>query len=218
MLPERFLPMGYSFQVFFDLGVADGLTDKSSSIRDNRLSVLERVANVGSTVANAALAVQNISKNVFDTQFQSVSGLSVDYSTVTIKEGGENSLNHDLPGRANFSNLVLTRGLAPSSALTQWVQEATENHNFMPAQVLVLLRGPDLDPMHAWYVNHAYPVKWSIDAFNAEESKIVIETLELKYNHFRSLNAKELQYDFATLSGDVVRDIGRNIRNQQQNI
>ena len=40
-------------------------------------------------------------------------------------------------------------------------------------------------PLQTWNIVHAYPVKWNVGDFNAEENKIVIETLELSYNYFK---------------------------------
>ena len=90
--------------------------------------------------------------------------------------------------QANYDNLVLTRGLAPSSAITRWMQDATENFIFTPAQLTIILLGPKLLPVHVWQVDNAYPMRWSVDSFNAEESKIVIETMELKYQSFSALS------------------------------
>ncbi len=45
-----------------------------------------------------------------DVGFQEVSGLSVSVDLETYKEGGENRFIHRLPGRTQFSDLVLKRG------------------------------------------------------------------------------------------------------------
>jgi len=41
------------------------------------------------------------------------------------------------------------------------------------------------EPLMTWNVVHAYPLKWAMADFNAEESKLVIETIELAYNYFK---------------------------------
>ncbi|MEO0408411.1 MAG: phage tail protein, partial [Cyanobacteria bacterium P01_A01_bin.135] len=49
-------------------------------------------------------------KDAVETRFQSVTGLSVDMQTETLKEGGENRFEHILPVRTKYSPLVLKRG------------------------------------------------------------------------------------------------------------
>lgn len=35
-----------------------------------------------------------------------------------------------------------------------------------------------------WNIVGAYPVKWDVSEFNAEENKLAIETVELKYRYY----------------------------------
>ena len=119
-----------------------------------------------------------------DTKFQSVSGLSVDIETEEIAEGGENRFKHKLPVKTKFPNLVLKRGILLDSALIDWCKDAIENFSFSPVNLTVKLLNEENNPIMTWKVNHAYPVKWNVEAFNAEESKLVAETIELTYNFF----------------------------------
>ena len=120
-------------------------------------------------------------------QFQSVSGLNVDLETEEIGEGGENRFKHKLPVRTKYPNLVLKRGLVVNSALIDWCKTAVEDFNFSPTDIIIKLLNEDNQPLITWNVVHAYPVKWAIGDFSAEESKIVIETIELSYSYFKTL-------------------------------
>lgn len=129
-----------------------------------------------------------------DIYFQSVSGLSVDIETEEFAEGGENRFKHKLPGRTKFPNLVLKRGLLKSSGLIKWCENAFENFEFKPLDLIVSLYSDEKQdtedpkeskPMISWKITHAIPVKWAVDDLNSEESKIVMETLELSYNYFK---------------------------------
>lgn len=120
-------------------------------------------------------------------QFQSVSGLNVDLETEEIAEGGENRFKHILPLRARYPNLVLKRGLVVDSALIDWCKAAVEGLDFSPTDIIIKLLNEENQPLMTWNVIHAYPVKWSIADFNAEESKVVIETIELSYSYFKTL-------------------------------
>ena len=125
--------------------------------------------------------------------FQSVSGLSVDLETEEIAEGGENRFKHKIPVRTKYPNLILKRGMVMDSNIIEWCKEAIFNANYSPVDLTIHLLDipkPD-DPentnsrtLRSWNIVHAYPVKWSVADFNAEESKVLIETLELTYNYF----------------------------------
>lgn len=117
-------------------------------------------------------------------EFQSVSGLSVELEFEEIAEGGENRFKHKLPVRTKYPNLVLKRGAKVNSGLINWCRDAVENFSIAPTDVLISLLNEKHEPLMSWNIVHAWPVKWSMADFNAEESKIAIETIELAYNYF----------------------------------
>ena len=119
-----------------------------------------------------------------DHQFQSVSGLSVDIETEEIAEGGENRFKHKLPVKTKYPNLTLKRGMLIDSAVIDWCRDALENFSFKPVNLTIKLLNDEHQPLVSWNVVHAYPVKWSVEDFNAEESKLVVENVELTYNYF----------------------------------
>ena len=133
---------------------------------------------------------ENLGTDDKDHQFQSVSGLSVDIETEEIAEGGENRFKHKLPVKTKFPNLVLKRGLLIDSKVINWCKDAIENFEFKPVDIIVTLLNSEHKPLQYWKVIHAYPVKWSVEDFNAQESKLVVESFELTYNYF-ILNRQE---------------------------
>ncbi len=120
-----------------------------------------------------------------DTRFQSVSGLSVEYETETINEGGENRFVHEIPVRTSYSNLVLKRGMMVDSTVVKWCIDAFENRSFQPTDVQVILLNENHEPLRTWSVVRAWPKRWSVSDFNAEDNSIVIETLELSYRYYK---------------------------------
>ncbi len=126
-----------------------------------------------------------ISTKKNDHQFQSVSGLSVDLETEEIAEGGENRFKHKMPVRTRYPNLVLKRGLLIDSGVIEWCRNALENFDITPTDLIVKLLNEEHEPILNWNIVNAYPVKWDVGDFNAEENKLVIETLELSYNYFK---------------------------------
>jgi len=119
-----------------------------------------------------------------DHEFQSVSGLSVDIETEEIAEGGENRFKHKLPVKTKYPNLTLKRGMLIDSEVIDWCRDAIENFSFKPVNLTVKLLNEEHQPLISWNVVHAFPVKWSVEDFNAEESKLVVESFELTYNYF----------------------------------
>ncbi len=123
-----------------------------------------------------------------DTKFQSVNGLKVTMETEPYTEGGQNRFKHNLPLRSGYQDLVLKRGLTSDlSALSMWCNQALEEYIFYPANVVVSLLNENGVPVKAWYVSLAIPLSYEFSDFNAEENKIVIETVTLKYNFFKEI-------------------------------
>ena len=127
---------------------------------------------------------QDLDKEGIDVRFQSVTGLTVDVQTETVKEGGEHRFEHVLPVRTKYSNLVLKRGLVENSKLIEWCLDAFQNQIIYPKNVLVYLLNEEQKAVMAWNVVHAWPKKWSVSDFNSEQNSVVIETIELQYHYF----------------------------------
>jgi phage tail-like protein len=125
--------------------------------------------------------------SVQDGRFQEVSGLNVEMQLETVREGGELRFEHQLPVRTKYSDLVLKRGLFVGSGVYQWCQNAFENFEFQPANLVVSLLNESHLPLLSWHVIHAIPKKWDISAFNAEQNTIAIETLTLAYQYFKTI-------------------------------
>ena len=129
-----------------------------------------------------------ISDNPVDMAFQDVAGIGMELQTEDVVEGGENMFTQKLPTRANYTPLVLKRGLAVKSPVTDWIRDAIENLSIQPLTVIVALLNENKEPLIAYRFINAYPLKWSISNFNAETSSVVIETLELYYQYFKIIN------------------------------
>ena len=123
-----------------------------------------------------------------DIRFQEVSGLSVSVETENYTEGGENRFVHTLPVRTKYSNLELKRGLLLDSEITEWVKSAIERFEFEPLNLIVTLLNEEHEPLASWNIVNAIPIEWSVDAFNAEQSKLVIESLKLSYQYYNMKN------------------------------
>ena len=128
-----------------------------------------------------------VAPNENDIMFQSVSGLSTEMQTETIKEGGENRFEHELPVRTQFSHLVLKRGVITNASLVKWCLNTFQNMDIRPVDLEIKLLNEEHEPLMTWSVKQAWPKKWNVEELSAMDSKILIETLELRYQYFTIL-------------------------------
>jgi len=128
-----------------------------------------------------------VSRNKNDARFQSVSGLTVEYDMEEYKEGGENRFTHKLPVRTKYADMVLKRGMLTDSEVINWFIKALRDREFEPSDVNVILMNEKSEPLRTWKVAHAVPKKWLVSDLNANESAVVIETIELSYRYFTIL-------------------------------
>ena len=120
-----------------------------------------------------------------DNRFQEVAGLSAEVSTEEFREGGLNEYAHRIPTGAKYGNLVLKRGLIKDTEVGEWFRRAIESFVFEPRDVSVTLLNAQHEPLAVWNFLRAYPVKWSLSDFKAQDNALAIESLELAYRSFR---------------------------------
>ena len=126
-----------------------------------------------------------LDKNDNDTRFQAVTGLGVEYETETVKEGGENRFEHTLPVRTKYTDLTLKRGmLLPDSKVFEWCMKAFQDREFTLSDIIITLLNEEHEPIRTWNVVGAWPKKWSVTELNAENSAVVVESLDLRYQYF----------------------------------
>lgn len=126
------------------------------------------------------------SPKINDTGFLEVSGLKEELEITTLEEGGENDFLHQVPKKVKHGNLVLKRALEGlDNPLETWIKETIDAgfaKRIIPRNVVVMLLDANGKALRCWWCSNAYPVKWEVSAFNAQDNKLVIETLELCYN------------------------------------
>lgn len=131
--------------------------------------------------------IDDITSGDQEIHFQEVSGINVSVGEMTYNEGGENRFVHRLPDRVTYEKLSLKRGMLIGSKMVAWFKDAVESFKFDPKTVTVTLLNSEHEPLEAWSFIQAYPVKWSISGFNAQNNELVIETVELSFQYFRRL-------------------------------
>ncbi len=118
--------------------------------------------------------------------FQEISGLAAKIDVEPVVEGGENRIIHHLPSAVKHNNLILKRGLLPAnSMLVKWCRDTLDaglSTQVITREMTVSLINEDGLPVAQWMITSAYPVKWLVASVQAEDEKLVIETIELAYS------------------------------------
>ncbi|OYW77877.1 MAG: hypothetical protein B7Z37_01920 [Verrucomicrobia bacterium 12-59-8] len=142
------------------------------------------------------LQMVGAASQVDESGFQEVSGLSVEMETEAYREGGQNLYAHKLPTGGKGGTLVLKRGyVSMEQPLYQWcaltlqgglstpIKPATLNLQLLTAQSdEASSTGASGGILKSWTFLSAWPTKWEVSGFNAKESQILMESLELNYN------------------------------------
>src|SRR5690606_35308342 len=105
-----------------------------------------------------------------DFRFQEVTGLEMTMEMEPFSEGGQNRFTCELPVKAQYSDLVLKRGMFIGSGILMWCKNAFENFVFEPVNILIALLNDQHVPIQAWYVVNAIPKKWAVS--RSEERRV----------------------------------------------
>ena len=113
--------------------------------------------------------------------FKSVSGLAAEAEVIEYREGSDPlSSSRKLPGRVEYPNVVLRRGLSTSRDLWDWWQTVV-NGTVERRNVSVTLLDDSRTPVLRGLLRNAWPVKIQASDLEAEGNEVVIETIELAH-------------------------------------
>lgn len=115
--------------------------------------------------------------------FTRVKGLSREVKHESYREGGVNEYEHKLITQVSYPVVVLERGLALDD-LWAWAQ-ATADGDVTRRTVWVRLQNEAGEKLWAWQIEYALPVKWTASDLDAQNSAVVMESLELAHHGLR---------------------------------
>jgi phage tail-like protein len=127
--------------------------------------------------------------------FMEVSGIEIEHTSEEVTEGGQNNFRHHLPNPPKYSPLILRRGLpvVKDVPLMKWIEEtilADFSTPIKPKNITVELLDTQEkrdEVIVSWRFVNAYPVKWSVSNLHSMEDKVVIESMEFRYQYFERL-------------------------------
>jgi phage tail-like protein len=110
--------------------------------------------------------------------FAQCSGLEMSVDIYEYREGGNNDVVHRLPGRIQYPNLLLSRGLTQEDALQRWFA-ATQTKAETKEITLTLSAGSS---QRIWTFADAFPVRWTGPTIDSNGASIATETLEIAHS------------------------------------
>lgn len=116
--------------------------------------------------------------------FKSVGGLKSESEVVAFQEGGLNTSTRQLVGPVKWPNLVLKRGFTGQPELIEWRQKWLDDN---PGRKLerrngkVIQLSSDLKAICEWTFIAGWPCKWEGPEYDASQSELAIETLEIAH-------------------------------------
>lgn len=105
---------------------------------------------------------------------------------IEYREGNDKvSSSRKLPGRVDYPNVVLKRGLAGGMEIFDWwksVRDGSPDRR----NVAITLLDEQRTPVQRWRLRNAWPAKLDFSPLNALGNEVVIETLELAHEGFET--------------------------------
>jgi phage tail-like protein len=111
-------------------------------------------------------------------------GLDVTWEVPDYRAGDSWNQRWFFPGFTKYTNVKLSRAAnaKDTEEVKKWLDEVATK--FTVGNIQVELRDAQNTGVFTWELRNALPVKWSIGGFDATQSKVAIETLELTHLGF----------------------------------
>jgi len=112
--------------------------------------------------------------------FSECSGLSMSMKIEEFNEGGRNGEVLKFGGRTSWTNIVLKKGIGAGTALWDWHYSFVEGRGRRRDGVIILLNEQRM-PAAIWQFKRGLPAKYTGPTFNASQSGVAIESIEIAH-------------------------------------
>lgn len=135
-----------------------------------------------------AVEIDGITTGTFD----ECNGLEGKMETHEYKEGGLNGYSHKLPGPVTFTNITLKWGTTDSTALWDWFNRviSKKDKSGELKAVSIVQYNSMHNEVQRWNLAGAFPLRWAGPGFNAAQSNVTIEQLELAFGELTLVRRK----------------------------
>lgn len=125
--------------------------------------------------------------------FTEVSGMGAVRAIEKVSEGGRNDHSHVLPGKVEYPNIILKRGLSLSRELWSWFGTGIYDFKVKKMDITITQGAPGMNALSAamdagygivkrWSVEKAFPVSWKLSDLNVNsQDSVAIETIEIAH-------------------------------------
>ena len=123
--------------------------------------------------------------------FQSASGFSNETSLVDdpVAMGNGITVIRKLPGQLTWGPLSLTRGVTSDMALWEWRKAVIDGDTAgMRRNCSLIMFNHSGEEMVRYNFEQAWPSKWTGPDVKADDSAVVIETLEIQYEYMERVS------------------------------
>jgi phage tail-like protein len=126
-----------------------------------------------------ALAAGGVTQTIAG--FQEVTGLESSIEIHEYKEGGRNDFTHKFATTTNFGNITFKRGVAITPELWTWFDKVRRGSFGARRSILIAHLDYEGNAAMVWYVSRALPTKYSGPGWNAAQSSIAVESIEIAH-------------------------------------
>jgi phage tail-like protein len=114
--------------------------------------------------------------------FQEVSGFNSEIDVTEYREGGENITPRKLPGMVKYANITIKWGVTDDHELYDWHRQWVEGDpNARRKSGSIILLDRQGNEKIRWNFINAWPTKWDGPDFNATDSQVAFQTIEIAH-------------------------------------
>lgn len=113
--------------------------------------------------------------------FAECDGLELTMEVKTIREGGNNGVQHRLTGPFAYGTLTLKRGMTSSFDLWEWVERVQSEPSLRADAEVVVLSADRARKQAVFCVRRCVPVKLKAPPLNAKDGMVAVEELQIAY-------------------------------------
>jgi phage tail-like protein len=133
--------------------------------------------DTSSTLAKVKTAINFVAAG----GFSECSGLEGTLQVEEYSEGGENRFVRKFPTRMTYSNITLKRGVGFSEELWSWHFDYASGKGKRRDGIIIMLNELQI-PVKLWRFKEGLPLRWVGPTFNASQSAVAIESLEIAHH------------------------------------
>lgn len=115
--------------------------------------------------------------------FTGCTGLSLEFDTVTFKEGnGSKIIERKRPGKPKYTEVVLKRGFTQDKALHDWFDEVVQAKDATPYKTgSVVIYDRTQKEVARFSLEQCWPSKLSVSDLNAASDEVMVEELTIQH-------------------------------------